>query len=323
MPVPGVLLSYLVFDKWSQWHLGASGIKESMLTGFNHNISHAGQVYHIQTEDSGIKAPHIITHLFVGGNIIATKKTTYADVVGTAEIENVVRKMMEEQHKDMLRKLIHGDFDGAIKTRTATPPAQAAAAVTTPTAPAMPALASSAQIQIHKQAAATPQVVAGPVALNLAASAPKVPSSESTRLPPQGPQTLIMTPVPPPPAREPAPQSTPTADRAKGLAPAPVEIPDPPSIWNLPATQSSGDQRESSITQPDIPLAPNYATQPEMAPVPPPRDTFPPEVLAAQELEQPPEERPAGDTIFGEDLMSEKSLDEVILSYLADDPDGM
>jgi hypothetical protein len=48
--------------------------------------------------------------------------------------------------------------------------------------------------------------------------------------------------------------------------------------------------------------------------------SVPPEVLAARALKEKPAERPApGDTIFGEDLISEKSLDEVILSYLADE----
>jgi len=45
---------------------------------------------------------------------------------------------------------------------------------------------------------------------------------------------------------------------------------------------------------------------------------LPPEVLAARELKEAPKENHVGvETLFGEDLISEKSLDEVILSYLA------
>jgi hypothetical protein len=40
---------------------------EKAVTGFNHNIKYKGKVYHVQTEDSGVNNPHIITHLFVGG----------------------------------------------------------------------------------------------------------------------------------------------------------------------------------------------------------------------------------------------------------------
>ena len=81
------------------------------VNGFNHNISHAGRVFHVQTEDSGVNNPNIITHLFVGGNILASKKTSYADIVGAENLAQVVRELMEEQHKEMLRNLMSGAFD--------------------------------------------------------------------------------------------------------------------------------------------------------------------------------------------------------------------
>src|SRR5512134_3405505 len=84
---------------------------KKMVVGFNHNIEHKGKMYHIQTEDSGLENPHIITHLFVGGNILASKKTSYADIVGAENLAQVVRELMEEQHKEMLRNLINGVYD--------------------------------------------------------------------------------------------------------------------------------------------------------------------------------------------------------------------
>ncbi|HEX9398771.1 MAG TPA: hypothetical protein VF912_01580 [Anaeromyxobacter sp.] len=84
---------------------------KKMVVGFNHNIKHKGKMYHIQTEDSGLENPHIITHLFVGGNILASKKTSYADIVGAENLAQVVRELMEEQHKEMLRNLINGVYD--------------------------------------------------------------------------------------------------------------------------------------------------------------------------------------------------------------------
>ena len=82
-----------------------------MVPGFNHNIMHKSRMYHIQTEDSGLKNPHIITHLFVGGNILSTKKTSYADILSSDHLEDVVREIMEEQHKSMLRELKRGVYD--------------------------------------------------------------------------------------------------------------------------------------------------------------------------------------------------------------------
>lgn len=84
-----------------------------MVQGFNHNIRHKGKLYHVQTEDSGKENPHIITHVFVGGNILASKKTSYADIVKADRLEQIVRELMEEQHKSVLRNLINGVYDNA------------------------------------------------------------------------------------------------------------------------------------------------------------------------------------------------------------------
>ncbi len=46
---------------------------------------------------------------------------------------------------------------------------------------------------------------------------------------------------------------------------------------------------------------------------------LPPEVLAARQEPTPVIRNDGAETLFGEDLISEKSLDEVILSYLAED----
>jgi hypothetical protein len=48
-------------------------------------------------------------------------------------------------------------------------------------------------------------------------------------------------------------------------------------------------------------------------------DALPPEVLAARQSPAPVLRNDGAETLFGEDLISEKSLDEVILSYLAED----
>src|SRR3954465_8848019 len=85
---------------------------EKAVTGFNHNIKHKGKVYHVQTEDSGVNNPPITTPLFGGGNILASKKASYADILNAENLAEVVRELMEEQHKEMLRNLINGAYDG-------------------------------------------------------------------------------------------------------------------------------------------------------------------------------------------------------------------
>lgn len=82
-----------------------------MLLGYNHNINYKGSVFHIQTEDSGVKNPHIITLLYRDGVILSSKKTSYADILKIDSLEAVVEDLMKEQHKDMLRRLKSGEFD--------------------------------------------------------------------------------------------------------------------------------------------------------------------------------------------------------------------
>jgi hypothetical protein len=84
----------------------------SPLLGYNNNVRHKNRVFHIQTEDSGVKHPHIITHLFMdGGRILKSVKKSYAEHVGTDNMADTVRAMMKEQHKSMLIALRDGQFD--------------------------------------------------------------------------------------------------------------------------------------------------------------------------------------------------------------------
>ena len=91
-----------------------------MVSGFNTNIRHRGVLFHVQSEASGINNPHILTHLFKGGDILASMKLGYAEKLDTVDsdaLEAEVRGMMEGQHKKMLRGLTRGEHDEAIISR--------------------------------------------------------------------------------------------------------------------------------------------------------------------------------------------------------------
>lgn len=85
-----------------------------MVLGFNHNVNYKGDVFHVQTEDSGVAIPHIITLLYRGGIIICSQKTSYADILKIDNLETVVEELMKEQHKAMMRRLKSGEFDERI-----------------------------------------------------------------------------------------------------------------------------------------------------------------------------------------------------------------
>src|SRR4051794_38519461 len=82
----------------------------SPVLGYNHNVRYAERLWHVQTEDSGVQNPHVFTHLFHDGTILATKRLDYDP---TSEVI-AVQKLMQVQHKTMLRELKSGVFDEKI-----------------------------------------------------------------------------------------------------------------------------------------------------------------------------------------------------------------
>lgn len=133
---------------------------DKAVTGFNHNIKHKGKVYHVQTEDSGVNNPHIITHLFVGGNILASKKTSYADIRSAENLQELVRELMEEQHKEMLRNLINGVYDEMESGVTAYQPGQLASEQQARQTKLQPGVAASAPPRPPQPAAVPAEVLA-------------------------------------------------------------------------------------------------------------------------------------------------------------------
>ena len=93
------------------------GTSSEMLSGFNNNYRYRGVLFHVQTEDSGVSNPHVITHLFYGGNILASEKQSYSDKLELPDLEDVVRELMETQHKAMLKRLQRGLHDSVILDR--------------------------------------------------------------------------------------------------------------------------------------------------------------------------------------------------------------
>jgi hypothetical protein len=86
--------------------------------GFNNNIKFQEQTFHVQTEDSGLDQPHIITHLFAdGGRVIKSHKRSYAEAVSRADVAEYVRGLMKSQHLEMVLLLREGRFDNVIAGR--------------------------------------------------------------------------------------------------------------------------------------------------------------------------------------------------------------
>ena len=98
---------------------GSWGMGFGMIGGFNNNFRYRGILFHVQTEDSGVSNPHVITHLFHGGNILASEKLDYSEKLDLEEkeLKGCVRELMEAQHKAMHSGLKSGLHDRVILER--------------------------------------------------------------------------------------------------------------------------------------------------------------------------------------------------------------
>ncbi|HEX8407393.1 MAG TPA: hypothetical protein VF883_00895 [Thermoanaerobaculia bacterium] len=106
-----------------------------MITGFNTDIKHNEKVYHVQTEDKGVGNPYIESLVYVGGEILASKKTSYAEQLKTGVDDKWIGGLMEQQHRTMIAAIKRGRFDQpADTTKTGMEPLPPAALV--PAAPA-------------------------------------------------------------------------------------------------------------------------------------------------------------------------------------------
>jgi hypothetical protein len=83
-----------------------------MLIGYNTNITYKDKIYHIQTEDSGLKNPVIVTLLYSKGAILASKKTSYEHILDDPDFKEKVRRVMKAQHKIMIKELLAGKYTG-------------------------------------------------------------------------------------------------------------------------------------------------------------------------------------------------------------------
>lgn len=70
-----------------------------MITGYNTDIEFKGTVYHVQTEDKGLDTPFLLTLVYTGGAILASKRAPYDDLVAEGFDEKVLQARLDKQHR--------------------------------------------------------------------------------------------------------------------------------------------------------------------------------------------------------------------------------
>ncbi|HKV36024.1 MAG TPA: hypothetical protein VJP89_16920 [Pyrinomonadaceae bacterium] len=82
-----------------------------MITGFNTDIEHNGTVYHVQTEDKGLDTPIILSLVYVGGTILASKRSPYTDLIDQGFSDEVLAERLKRQHKLICAAINSGRID--------------------------------------------------------------------------------------------------------------------------------------------------------------------------------------------------------------------
>lgn len=70
-----------------------------MITGYNTDVEFDGVVYHVQTEDKGLDTPVILSLVYSGGAILASKRSPYDDLVAAGFDEKALAARLQRQHK--------------------------------------------------------------------------------------------------------------------------------------------------------------------------------------------------------------------------------
>lgn len=71
-----------------------------MISGYNTDVEHQGTRYHVQTEDKGPKLGLIVSLIYVGGEILASKRTSYEDLIHDGKVdEAALAERLQRQHK--------------------------------------------------------------------------------------------------------------------------------------------------------------------------------------------------------------------------------
>jgi hypothetical protein len=121
-----------------------------VITGFNTDIEHEGVVYHVQTEDKGLETPIILSLVYVGGTILASKRSPYEDLIAQGFSDEVLAERLKRQHKLICAAINSGRIDDLKKMGRARRETAAPEIVTeTETEEAPPAIAAMEEFEIE------------------------------------------------------------------------------------------------------------------------------------------------------------------------------
>ena len=149
-----------------------------MITGYNTDVRHNEVVFHVQTEDKGMANPFIESLVYVGGQVLASKRAGYAELLAEGKEEKDIVALMDHQHRTMIAAIRHGKLDarlaelfGKNQTGAHPKPQTAVAAAARPVTSEVPA-PSAAETAVRSATPLPPSPVLPPPTRPAPASGP-------------------------------------------------------------------------------------------------------------------------------------------------------
>ena len=101
-----------------------------MISGFNTDVRHGDTTFHVQTEDKGTSNPFVESLVYVGGQVLAKKRSSYAELLSDGKGAKEIGELMETQHRAVIAAIRHGKFDAKVESLLAgKPPSKSIPAV--------------------------------------------------------------------------------------------------------------------------------------------------------------------------------------------------
>jgi hypothetical protein len=306
----------------------------SPLLGYNHNVKYGGHIFHVQTEDSGPGNPHLFTHLFFEGSILASKRGQYEPDLP----EDEVRAMMQVQHKAILKELKQTAYDERIarffSLRGEPFPAQEFFAPSEetpdpsltgepPPPAAIPEPATDADVlDLDALPTPSPERAGTPEPLPVHFTKPSVPGPGSYTF--RRPMRETLTPEPPSATARPRPVTSPRAPVVRPITPVVVQRQVVVGV-GAPATVSARKGSTTPVRRRPVSGGPYVVKEGSHVNVaaaaasrraePPPRSLAP--TTDAADAPRTAETRRGPQEASPSSFVTDQSLDDVILAYLS------
>src|SRR2546426_1084224 len=90
-------------------------VSTKMITGFNTDVRHEGQVYHVQTEDGGEDNPILESLVYIGGTVVAKKSTPYPESLNQSASHEKLASLLKRQHQVIIAAIKAGRIEELIR----------------------------------------------------------------------------------------------------------------------------------------------------------------------------------------------------------------